>query len=506
MCDSTHPTWAPSSSPRCQRARTESHPSFLAGRGVPARRIVVYAAVAHVHAINNGVPQRSTALDDSPAHPSNIVIGHWRCQQDREIEVWPIIISRMVPDSTHRAVTSLVAKSRDIRAVLTAKAAKAVRLSRIQIRRYQWRWNKVARSAYVAARMRLLRVKIASGRIVRSTFEHTSSWTATVVAGLVFLLFVWFVQDIERLQTSEVHLTCAQIIGAALALILSLSIIPAQRAAEAFSPAILKLYAQDRWLVAAFLILAGTTTLSVLLGTNFLPQMDARLSISVQFLLLGFSFDALLLFYNRALDLLIPETAVQLVIRECTKQLTRVSRIVERLIRLQVLADRSNAPTDATRAIYFSASQASGALRFWIAQLDVIAHKRIARRDTSAANDIVTAMGMIGTQYSEARRNSLILRPDFDNIFAGGVSDISEVLNPIYDCLNVICKEAAKAPNELVVKQGIRTLADMTTHAMTMIHSSNGWHKAPLAFSPCFYLGLCAGTAVQADMADALLA
>src|SRR5262245_8868982 len=41
---------------------------FLAGRGVPARREVVHAAVAHVHAIDNGVPQRSTALDDSPAH------------------------------------------------------------------------------------------------------------------------------------------------------------------------------------------------------------------------------------------------------------------------------------------------------------------------------------------------------------------------------------------------------------------------------------------------------
>jgi hypothetical protein len=30
-------------------------------------------------------------------------------------------------------------------------------------------------------------------------------------------------------------------------------------------------------------------------------------------------------------------------------------------------------------------------------------------------------MGRIGTQYSEARRNSLILLPDFDNLFAGGV-------------------------------------------------------------------------------------
>jgi hypothetical protein len=49
-------------------------------------------------------------------------------------------------------------------------------------------------------------------------------------------------------------------------------------------------------------------------------------------------------------------------------------------------------------------------------------------------------------------------------------------------------------------------MAGMTTHAMTMIHLSHGWKKAPLAFSPCFYLGLCAITAVKANMGDAVLA
>jgi hypothetical protein len=364
----------------------------------------------------------------------------------------------------------------------------------------------MARRAQATVLMRLFRAQQVSTRASRYTLAHLSRGAATVFALVVCFLFFVLAHDLSNLITSEVHLTCAQVIGAALALILSLSIIPAQRAAEAFSPAILKLYAQDRWLVAAFMILAGTTTLSVLLGTNFLPQMDARLSIGIQFVLLGFSFDALRLFYKRTLELLIPQTAVQLVIRECTKQLTRVSRIVERLVRLQALADRSNAPTDSTRAIYFSASQVSGSLRFWIAQLDEIAHKLIASRDTSATNEIVTAMGRIGTQYSETRRNSLILLPDFDNLFAGGVSDINDVLSPIYDSIRVICEDAAKAPNELVVRQCIRTLTAMTTHAMTMIHSSNGWNKAPLAFSPCFYLGLCATTAVKASMGDAVLA
>jgi hypothetical protein len=50
-------------------------------------------------------------------------------------------------------------------------------------------------------------------------------------------------------------------------------------------------------------------------------------------------------------------------------------------------------------------------------------------------------------------------------------------------------------------------MANMTMHAMTMIHlSDGGWRKAPLAFSPCFRLGLCATTAVKANMGDAVMA
>jgi hypothetical protein len=413
----------------------------------------------------------------------------------------------MFPDSIHRAMTSLAARGRQMRAAVMAKGTRAVRLTRVQIRHFRRSLLKVARWARVAALMHLFWVQQATARLGRQAFANILRWSATIVAFLIFVLFVVLVEDTKDLKTSEVHLTCAQVIGAALVLILSLSIIPAQRAAEAFSPAVLKLYAQDRWLIGAFLILALATMGSVFLGTNLLPRMDPRISIGIQFFLLGVSLDALRLFHGRTLELLIPQTAIQLVIRECTRLLNRVSRRIEKFVRLQHLAIGKSAPTVASRAMYFSASPVSGSLRFWIAQLGEIAHKLIARRDTSAANNIVTAMGRIGTQYSEARRNSLILLPDFDNIFAGGVSDINDVLNPIYESARVICEDAAKSSDELVARHCIQTIAGMTTHAMTIIHSSDGgWKKAPLAFSPCYWLGLCATIAVKSDMGDAVLA
>src|SRR5262249_13631704 len=43
-------------------------PQLLARGGIPAWRIVVYVAVANIEAIYDGIPKRSAALDDSPAH------------------------------------------------------------------------------------------------------------------------------------------------------------------------------------------------------------------------------------------------------------------------------------------------------------------------------------------------------------------------------------------------------------------------------------------------------
>jgi hypothetical protein len=383
----------------------------------------------------------------------------------------------------------------------------SLRPIRIQLRRLRRSLRKRARRFRAAALLRLFKAELETFRQSQRAFVHVDRWASTIVTIAIFAVFLFVVHEPADLETSEVHLTCAHIIGDALVLILSLSIIPAQRAAEAFSPAVLKLYAKDRWLLCAFLILASTTMGSVLLGTNFLPHMDPRLSIGIQFLLLGISFDALRMFYRRTLDLLIPQTAIQLITRECSKLQNRVGRAVERLARLHANASGGSSPTGASLAAYFSATPVSAALRYWIAQLDEIAHKLIARRDTSGANDIISAMGRIGTQYSESRRNSIALRPDFDNLFAGGVSDISDVLNPIYESFRVVCEDAAKAPNELVVRHCIQTLAGMTRHAMTMIHLSNGgWRKAPLAFSACYWLGRCTTTAVKSNMGDAILA
>src|SRR5215813_5310075 len=82
----------------------------LARRAVPPRRIVVHAAIAHVHAIDDGIAKRPAALDDPPTHGEGysyrsarlIALGMQKSPVDPALRALPTLgllgsVSRPVP-------------------------------------------------------------------------------------------------------------------------------------------------------------------------------------------------------------------------------------------------------------------------------------------------------------------------------------------------------------------------------------------------------------------------
>jgi hypothetical protein len=150
--------------------------------------------------------------------------------------------------------------------------------------------------------------------------------------------------------------------------------------------------------------------------------------------------------------------------------------------------------------------QTPRALTGWIEQLEECAHKAIARCDTQAAAAITRTMISIGSAYADARRDSLVLQPDFTALIPTLVSDVGKVLDPMYESLKDICDDAVKQPNEAVVIACIRALGNMAAHTLTIIDTQNRLRSAPLAYSPVFYIDLGVQRAIAANMDDALLA
>lgn len=160
--------------------------------------------------------------------------------------------------SSRRAflLTQRMKKAASARFTLYRDKLQAVRthaIARLRLRRrfYRQKWHKTKRRVSIRMRIFLFkglgRAQLQS-RIIITRGENYIATTASVLVAASFALTLpeAFLLPNGVLKASEVHLASAGIIGTALALVLSLSIVPAQKAADVFSAAILKLYARDR--------------------------------------------------------------------------------------------------------------------------------------------------------------------------------------------------------------------------------------------------------------------
>lgn len=419
--------------------------------------------------------------------------------------------------NTLSATTDTIWRSAKARYGLGCRAARVAR------RRAVTTLRRSAKARYYLGRRkaRALRRRIATRFLLialKARYQAETKWRTVLpflgrslaTTAALFLAAVFSITvpkaALGGLKTSEVHLASAGIIGTALALVLSLSIVPAQKAADVFSSAILRLYARDRTTLAVFALLSWAALLSLLFGTGWTFSLSVRYSLAAELVLLGLSLDALRLFYTRALSLLDPETALSLVSRECQLYISRTKNLVERLVRAhQTMAAEGRDGVAIRYAIYTRSNLAAG-LSGWTAQLEEFAHKGIARRDTQAVTAIVRTLANIGEKYADARRNSMFLLPDFTGGMPIGVSDIGNVLNPIYESIERICEGAVKQSNEAVAQESLATLGHMAAHAMTMVHTSELQRTAPLAYAPVFYIKRCVEAALSAGMHDAVLA
>jgi len=306
----------------------------------------------------------------------------------------------------------------------------------------------------------------------------------------------------------DVHLACATLIGTALVLVLTLSIIPAQRAAEAFSSAILRLSARDRYLHFAVGCLGVLTLVSLLFGMACKFGLSDRYALALQILLVGATVDLVRRFYRRTLDLLEPSTALRLVLDECTHYISTRETKINRLARIYALRaeTRTEPVVNEFARIFHAAPGATNPLRFWNDQLEEFAHKAIARGDTQAAVEAVDIMAIIGKRYATARRGSVGLAYDFSVVVAVPVSDVGNALGPIYESFARICETGIAERSEATVRAVLSALGQMAILATTVVHGDPmRGTTAPLVHAPVYFLGQCAQKAGKAGMEDALL-
>lgn len=335
---------------------------------------------------------------------------------------------------------------------------------------------------------------------------------ATLISIAIAVTLLLFLPDIgpdtDNLKISEVHLASAAIIGTALALVMTLSVIPAQKAADSFSSAILRLYARDISTILVFATLAVMVVASLLLGLGWDIGLTVPAALALQFVVLGLALDALRMFYARTLDLLVPATALNMVRKSCAALIKNTKRAVDKAARIDQLSDVKNTTDERVRKwAIFRLSSITAQLNTWTSQLEEFAYKTVLRSDIQAARGVIQTLRGIGMDYAESRRDSIVLHTSWGGGLPIGTSDLGDVLNPIQESLRGILEKAIATKSESVVIECINAYRDLVLRALTLVHVDDfGGKTAPLSYSPMFYIKICSEKAAAADMEDALLA
>ena len=264
-----------------------------------------------------------------------------------------------------------------------------------------------------------------------------------------------------------------------LALVYSLSIIPAQRAADIFSPSVLHLYGRDPVVIFVFVILSACILTAILSGTGWSFGLPSKYVFVIQFSVLGIAIDGIRAFYQRALRLLDPNYAADRLTAEILKlvgRAERVVRIMAAISRIPIQNTQEDFDNDARLAlIYRARPDLIRPINTGVEELSEIASKAIHRREQRTVATVVRSLVSIATGYMASRRQSDVFSlaaPEM--VFSSLASETDQVTHPIYEHLSSINSEAISASLEQTSMNVIRGLGSISIHNLRTSTPTNG--------------------------------
>lgn len=232
------------------------------------------------------------------------------------------------------------------------------------------------------------------------------------------------------------------IIGTMLALVLSLSIIPIQRATEVFTPSIINAYKTDRVTLFIFSLLILFCVGSFTFGVDGITGVPTSKVFPLAILCLATSLDLLRWHHRRVTALLTSDFAVKRILKVSTAYIRKLHRQITKLARIQfrLLPDeKQNEQSQELlqSAIYQAHPHHMEILKHQSDEIAEIIHKAIAREETNTAKSGITALVSIANSYLRSRKTNLMLIPSEQALFLVFESDVDSVLTTIYEHLQV---------------------------------------------------------------------
>jgi len=280
------------------------------------------------------------------------------------------------------------------------------------------------------------------------------------------------------------------------ALVLTLSIIPIQRAGEVWSPSIIRLYRRDPVTHISFMVIAIFCIACFMFAVRGLAGIPVSITFACALATLGISFDLLRWFHSHLCQLLDPTHAIRIEFQQAKQIINRTQSLVTRFARLQYQMLDSKSQKDISiedieTAIYPRIPNYPNSINYWINDLGEIAVKAVSRGERLLARTAVFAIAELTNHYLSARKQNLEIIPSPGTMFLASESDVDVITGRAYEVLCEVSKTAVSQSDEstaLCISEAYQAIAVHTANLRARAYRPN---TAPLTYGPIYYMLSC---------------
>lgn len=284
--------------------------------------------------------------------------------------------------------------------------------------------------------------------------------------------------------------------GTILALVLTLSIIPIQRAGEVWSPSIVRLYRRDPVTYVTFVALGVLCATSFLLAVRGLAGMPVSIVMAFSLAILGVSLDMLRWYHGHICQLMDPTHAVGLALKHVRRAIDDTKVLVTRVARLQhkllsATQQRQFSVEDIEGTVYPRILGYPNSVNSWVNDLTEIAIKAVARSEKLLAKAAVFAVADLTIHYLSSRRQNLTLSPAPEAMLLAMKSDVNVVTDRTYESLQEVSRAAVAQSDESTAIRVSEAYQAIAVHTANLSARAFREHSAPLTYAPIYYSLVC---------------
>jgi hypothetical protein len=307
-----------------------------------------------------------------------------------------------------------------------------------------------------------------SWRTLHKVFARIAITIPALIAstGLLYLPNVHkIVDDFKSLEGILPQLGAT--FGTILALVLTLSIIPIQRAGEVWSPSIVRLYRRDLATHVLFVTLGIFCIACFIFAVRGIAGINVSVVLAGAMVMLGIGLDLLRWYHGHICQLLDPIHAVGLEFQRAKQTIDRTQAHVTRVSRLYYRglnpkSQKEITVEDVETAFYQRAPGYPNSINFWINELGEIATKALSRGEKTLSRTAVFNIAGATNHYLSARKDNLVIIPSPEAMFLSSESDVKAVTGPAYEILHGVGHAAVSQgdePTALCVSEAYQSIA-----------------------------------------------